>query len=113
MTMASGSSGERGLSRMSSDVPTVQLYVSGDCHLCRVARSKLVALQRTIPFNVEIVSIDGDDDLEKRFAIEVPVVEIDGEVVTAGQIDLDAVRAAVNAARIATVRRAATGGDIP
>ncbi len=110
MTMASGSSGERGLSRMPSGVPTVRLYVGPDCHLCRVARAKLVALQRTVPFNVEVVDIDGDDELLKRFAIEVPVVEVEGEVVTSGQIDLDSVRAAVNAARIASTRRAATGG---
>jgi len=56
------------------------------------------------------VDIEGDDELVKRFAIEVPVVEVEGEVITSGQIDLDAVRAAVNDARIASVRRAATGG---
>jgi len=110
MTNASGSSGERGLSRMPEGVPQVRLYITSNCHLCQVARSKLVALQRTIPFNVVPVNIEGDDELEKRFAIEVPVVEVDGEVVTVGQIDLDAVRAAVNSARIASARRTATGG---
>ena len=65
---------------------------------------------RSSAFNVEAVDIEGDDELLKRFAIEVPVVEVEGEVVTSGQIDLDAVRAAVNAARIASTRRAATGG---
>ncbi|MEX2375833.1 MAG: glutaredoxin family protein, partial [Dehalococcoidia bacterium] len=102
MTNASGSSGERGLARMPAGVPTVVFYVTSKCHLCQVGRSKLVALQRTIPFNVEVVNIEGNDELERRFAIEVPVVEVDGEVVTSGQVDLDVVRAAVNAARIAS-----------
>jgi alkyl hydroperoxide reductase subunit AhpF len=57
------------------------------------------------------VNIEGDEALETRFAIEVPVVEVDGEVVSQGRVEIDAVRAAVNAARIASVRRAATGED--
>ena len=67
-------------------------------------------VQRTIPFNIRIVNIEDDDELMKRFALEVPVVEIDGEVVASGQVDVDRVRAAVNEARIAQMRRKATGG---
>jgi len=97
------------MSRLASNVPTVRLYVTSNCHLCQVARSLLVALQRTIPFNIEPVNIEGDEALEKRFAIEVPVVEVGGEIVAQGRVDLEAVRAAVNSARIAAVRREATG----
>ena len=54
--------------------------------------------------------VEGDAvELERRFALEVPVVEIEGEIVAQGQVDVDRVRAAVNAARIASMRRAATG----
>lgn len=104
-----GGSGERGLARTGSNVPEAILYVTSDCHLCSVARSLLVAVQRTVPFNIRIVNIEDDDALLKRFALEVPVVEIEGEVVAQGRVDVDRVRAAVNAARIASVRRAATG----
>lgn len=104
-----GGSGERGVARPGSNVPEAILYVTTDCHLCSVARSLLVAVQRTIPFNIRTVNIDGDDELAKRFALEVPVVEIDGEIVAQGRVDVERVRAAVNAARIASVRRAATG----
>ena len=104
-----GGSGERGLSRAGSNVPEAILYVTTNCHLCSVARSLLVAVQRTIPFNFRTVNIDGDEELERRFALEVPVVEIEGEIVAQGQVDVDRVRAAVNAARIASMRRAATG----
>jgi hypothetical protein len=104
-----GSSGDRGVSRPGTNVPEAILYVTSNCHLCGVARSLLTAVQRTIPFNIRTVNIDSDDELLKRFALEVPVVEIEGEIVAQGRVDVDRIRAAVNAARIATVRRAATG----
>ncbi len=106
---ARGSSGDRGVSRPASNVPEAILYVTSNCHLCGVARSLLTAVQRTIPFNIRTVNIESDDALLKRFALEVPVVEIEGEIVAQGRVDVDRIRAAVNAARIATVRRAATG----
>lgn len=105
----SGGSGERGLSRAGNHVPEAILYVTSNCHLCSVARSLLTAVQRTIPFNIRTVNIDGDEELERRFALEVPVVEIDGEIVAEGRVDVERVRAAVNAARITAARRGATG----
>ena len=105
-----GGSGERGVLKAGSNVPEAMLYVTSNCHLCSVARALLVSVQRTIPFNIRIVNIEDDDELMKRFALEVPVVEIDGEVVASGQVDVDRVRAAVNEARIAQMRRKATGG---
>ena len=102
-------SGLRGVPRVPGDAPEVVLYHRKDCHLCGVARALLLSLQRTIPFNLRSRDIEGDEDLERRFLLEVPVVEVAGEVVSSGQIDLDAVRAAVNHARIAAARRSATG----
>ncbi|MGE3962351.1 MAG: glutaredoxin family protein [Dehalococcoidia bacterium] len=107
--VGAGGSGERGVSKAGANVPEAILYVTSGCHLCSVARSLLVAVQRTIPFNIRTVNIEDDDELVKRFALEVPVVEIDGEIVARGQVDVNRVRAAVNEARIAHVRRAATG----
>jgi predicted thioredoxin/glutaredoxin len=80
--------------------PDVVLYSRGGCHLCDVARQVLRALQRTIPFEMREVDIATDPDLERRFMLEIPVVEIAGEVVTSAPIDVDAIRAAVNHARI-------------
>ncbi len=90
----------RGAPNLPVDAPEVTLYSRKGCHLCDVARLQLRALQQTLPFRIVDVGIEGDEDLERRFMLEIPVVEIAGEVVTQGAIDLGAVRAAVINARL-------------
>ncbi len=100
----------RGVPRVPGEAPSVVLYTRRDCHLCEVARALLLSLQRTIPFHLAPRDIEGDEGLERRFLLEIPVVEVDGQVVSSGgQVDLEAVRTAVNHARIAAARRTATG----
>lgn len=101
--------GLRGTPRIGEGAPQVTLYTKAGCHLCEVGRALLLSLQRTIPFHLDLRDVEGDPDLERRFLFEVPVVEIEGEVVCQGQVDLDAVRGAVNRARIEVARRNATG----
>ncbi len=84
----------------------VVLYAGLGCHLCAVARHLLGALRRSIPFQFREVLISSDPDLERRFLLEIPVVEVDGEVATQAPVDIEAVRAAVVRARL---RRAALG----
>lgn len=85
----------------------VVLYIGTDCHLCDIARHLLLALRRSIPFRLREVPIASDPDLERRFLLEVPVVEVDGEIATQAPVEIEAVRAAVVRARL---RRAAMGG---
>lgn len=84
--------------------PEVVLYSRPGCHLCAVAKQMLYALRRTIPFDLREVNIESDPELEKRFLLEIPVVEVAGEVVSTAPIDLDRVRQAVNGARMRAVR---------
>ena len=102
-------SGLRGMPRLPGDAPTVTLYRRKDCHLCEVAKAVLLSLQRVVPFHLQQVDIEGDAELERRFLLEIPVVEVGGEVVSAGQVDVEAIRGAVNRARIESTRRAALG----
>ncbi len=83
--------------------PAVTLYSRRDCHLCEVARHQLRALQRTFPFHLDEVSIEGDPELERRFLLEIPVVAVAGAVVSTAPIDLDRVREAVIAARLGSL----------
>ena len=80
--------------------PHVTLYGRKGCHLCDVARLQLRALQQTLPFHIDDVNIEGDEALERRYMLEIPVIAIAGEVVAQGQIDLGVVRAAIINARL-------------
>jgi predicted thioredoxin/glutaredoxin len=80
------------------DAPQVTLYTRPGCHLCDVAAVQLRALQSSVRFRLASVSIEGDEELERRYLLEIPVVAVDGEVVTQAPVDLEAVRAAVVAA---------------
>jgi hypothetical protein len=57
----------------------VVLYSRRRCGLCDEAREVVLAARRVRPFRFHEVSIDGDDRLEGRYGLRVPVVEIDGE----------------------------------
>ncbi len=81
-----------------SDAPEVILYERPGCHLCEVAAHQLRALQASVRFRLTTVNIEDDEELERRFLLEIPVVAVAGEVVTQAPIDLGAVRAAVVAA---------------
>ena len=60
----------------------VVLYSRSGCHLCDIALETLEKLQSELsqeaPFEIEVLLIDGDSDLEKRFGEQVPVTYIDG-----------------------------------
>jgi membrane protein YdbS with pleckstrin-like domain len=99
--------------RLPGEAPSVKLYRGKDCHLCDVARGILLSLQRVIPFHLQQVQVEGDPELERRFLLEIPVVEVAGEVVSTGQVDVDAIRGALNRARIESTRRSALGGASP
>ncbi|RJQ10592.1 MAG: hypothetical protein C4558_04670 [Dehalococcoidia bacterium] len=89
-----------------ADEVEVVLYMGTDCHLCQIARHLLLALRRSIPFRLREVEIASDPDLERRYLLEVPVIEVDGEVAAQAPVKIEAVRAAVVRARL---RRAALG----
>ena len=75
----------------------VVLYGAPGCHLCEAARSGLRRLAQQAPFTLHEVDIHSDPDLERRWLFEIPVIEVDGRVVTQAPVDLDAVRRAVGA----------------
>ncbi|MBM4410786.1 MAG: hypothetical protein FJ037_05625 [Chloroflexi bacterium] len=90
-----------------ADEVEVVLYVGTDCHLCQVARHLLLALRRSIPFRLREVEIGSDPDLERRYLLEVPAIEVDGEIAAQAPMEVEAVRAAVVRARL---RRASMEG---
>jgi glutaredoxin len=63
--------------------PSVVLYARPDCHLCDQARAGLERLRRDgLSFDLEEVNIESDDQLHARFLERIPVIEVDGEIVS-------------------------------
>lgn len=58
-------------------MPRYQLYQRDDCHLCDLALEVLASARLAEP---DSVFIDGDDALEARYGVRVPVLrdDIDG-----------------------------------
>jgi glutaredoxin len=70
------------------------LYGRPDCHLCDEARDGLQSLlAEGVRFELEEVDIETDDELLKRFLERIPVVELNGEIVSELWFDADGLRA--------------------
>jgi len=73
---------------------TVVVYSRPGCHLCEEAIGTLVALHKEgYRFELQEVDIEGEELLLRRLLEKIPVVEIDGVVVSELILDEAAVRA--------------------
>jgi glutaredoxin len=57
----------------------VTVYSRHGCHLCEDAVKTLESMREELAFEIEIIYIDGDAELEKLYGNEVPVIHINGE----------------------------------
>jgi hypothetical protein len=74
-------------------LPLVRLYARPECHLCDEARAGLERLRADgVGFELEEVDIETDDALHRRFLERIPVVEVDGEIVSELHLDADGLR---------------------
>ncbi len=56
----------------------VTLYSRHGCHLCYDAINYLNSVKDELNFNIEIIYIDGNAELEKLYGEQIPVTQIDG-----------------------------------
>jgi len=56
----------------------VTVYTADGCHLCVRALEVVHRAEGELGFQLEIVEIDGEPELEARYREHIPVVEIDG-----------------------------------
>ena len=74
--------------------PLVRLYARPDCHLCDEAREELLSIRAAgAEFRLEEVDIERDEELLRRFLERIPVVEVEGEVVSELGLDPGGLRA--------------------
>ena len=71
----------------------VTLYTRLGCHLCEEAEQVLRGEQAVIPFHLELVDIDRDPELARRYGVRVPVVAVDGEDLFEYEVPVDLLRA--------------------
>jgi glutaredoxin len=78
----------------------VLLYGRPDCHLCGEAREEIRRLAEERGWDLELreVDIEDDDELFKRYLEKIPVIVVDGALVSELLLDSDAL-----IRRIATV----------
>ena len=58
----------------------VVIYSRVSCHLCQEAEKNVREVLTEIPFELEVIDINGDQELEKLYSEEVPVITINGDV---------------------------------
>ena len=74
--------------------PLIRLYARPDCHLCDEARDGLEAMRAEgARFEIEEVDIDSDDRLLARYLERIPVVTLEGELVSELGLDREGLRA--------------------
>jgi len=75
-------------------VIVVRLYSRPGCHLCDIMKAtveQIVASSRT-PIQLEQIDISTDADLEARYGLEIPVLEINGKKVAKYRISEEALK---------------------
>ncbi len=59
--------------------PRVIIYSRKNCHLCEVTKEVVESARNEAEFELEVVFIDGNPELEKLYGEEVPVTMVNGK----------------------------------
>jgi Glutaredoxin-like domain (DUF836) len=81
-------------------VTVVLVYSRPGCHLCEEAVAEIVALHdEGYDFELREIDIESEDLLVRRLLERIPVVEVDGELVSELRLDASALRARLDTVR--------------
>ena len=73
---------------------TVTLFGRPGCHLCEQARAQILAIRREgATFELREIDIEADEGLLRRYLERIPVIAVDGDVVSELRPDEAALRA--------------------
>ena len=75
----------------------VTLYTAAECGLCRKAEATLRRLQTKIRFDLDLVNIEADEGLFRKYWDRIPVIMVDGQEVAAAPVDEKRLAAALGA----------------
>ena len=71
----------------------VKVYTRIGCHLCEEAERVVRSEQAAGGFRLELVDIDRDPELVRRYGVRVPVVAVDGQDLFEYEVPVDLLRA--------------------
>ena len=76
------------------------MYARPGCHLCDEARDAILERRPELPeFEFREVDIEGDEALHALYLERIPVVEVDGDIVSELHIDLARLRLSLDTVR--------------
>jgi hypothetical protein len=76
-------------------VPTLYVYTSRHCDVCRYAWALAAAAERFPEMDVRVVDVDGGDAEVPEEVFALPTYVLDGRVVSVGNPDLNTVERAL------------------
>lgn len=89
---------------------SVRVYGKPGCHLCDVAESKLRELAVELDLAIEVLSIEGNPELESLYGEEIPVVLVEGKKLFKYRVEEPKLRRRVHSlAKLSPVRDAVGG----
>ncbi|CAG0969682.1 hypothetical protein METP3_01362 [Methanosarcinales archaeon] len=65
----------------------VTVYSKKECHLCKIAKEELKAIRREFDFTIKEVDIEKDSLSYEKFKNRIPVVEVDGKIISSGRVN--------------------------
>jgi hypothetical protein len=68
-------------------MPRLVLYSKPGCHLCDEMKAVIQRVSARVPLTLDVVDISGDPVLESKYALEIPVLLIDGRKAAKYRID--------------------------
>ena len=70
--------------------PECVLVTKRDCPLCDEMKHELERAARLVPLRLREVALESDPELERRYSLSVPVLEIDGRPAFKGRLTAEA-----------------------
>ena len=73
---------------MTPDAPRLTLITRAECGLCEEMHAEIEQLRRMHPLPaLDLVDVDEDAELKRRYGLKVPVLLLDGTLVCQQQLD--------------------------
>ncbi len=70
----------------------ITIYSKKDCHLCDVAKETLFEIKQEFPFSLIEIDIGRDKTAFEKYKHLIPVVEIDGKIISCYRINATEVK---------------------